>query len=71
MKKIVILISGKGSNLRAILNAQRLRGGLSEVSQVISNRPNAQGILVAREFGVPLTVLDHASFSSRTQLMRL
>ena len=67
MKKIVILISGKGSNLRAILNAQRLRGGLSEVSQVISNRPNAQGILVAREFGVPLTVLDHVSFSSRTQ----
>ncbi len=67
MKKIVILISGRGSNLRAILQAQRLKAWQADIVQVITNRPQAVGIEVANEFGIPVTILDHQSFISRQE----
>jgi phosphoribosylglycinamide formyltransferase-1 len=65
MKKIVILISGRGSNLESILQNQRLKGWPAQVVQVISNRPDALGIEVAKKFGVPVTVFDHSLFENR------
>jgi phosphoribosylglycinamide formyltransferase-1 len=69
MKNIVILISGGGSNMAAIVRAarrdhwQRLHG--AEVKAVISNRPDAGGLAFAREHGIAAEVLDHKSFPSR------
>lgn len=56
---VVVLISGRGSNLQAILDA-----GIS-VSAVISNRAEAQGLAVAERRGVATAVVDHRRFASR------
>jgi phosphoribosylglycinamide formyltransferase 1 len=69
MKNIVILISGGGSNMAAIVRAaQREHWGKlygAEVKAVISNRPDAKGLQFAREQGVAAEVLDHKQFPSR------
>ncbi|MFN2310095.1 MAG: phosphoribosylglycinamide formyltransferase [Gammaproteobacteria bacterium] len=67
MKKlaIVILISGRGSNMQAIL-AQAARGELAvDIRAVISNRPDAPGLAAARAAGVPTEVIDHRGHASR------
>jgi phosphoribosylglycinamide formyltransferase-1 len=69
MKNIVILISGGGSNMAAIVRAAqrehwRKRFG-AEVKAVISNRPDAGGLAFAREQGVAAEVVDHKQFASR------
>ena len=61
MKSLVILISGRGSNLVALLDAQ-LPG---RVAAVISNRPEAAGLAYAQDRGIKTVVLDHRQFSSR------
>ena len=61
MKRIVILISGRGSNMLAILNA---RLPLT-VAAVISNDPAARGLELARARGVPAQAVDHRAFASR------
>jgi phosphoribosylglycinamide formyltransferase 1 len=66
MKKIVILISGRGSNLAAILEAQQVRAWEAGVTHVISNQPDAPGIAIAEKFGVPFTIIDHKSFANRS-----
>ena len=65
MKNIVILISGKGSNLKVILEAQREQGWDAQVTRVFCNRVDAQGLGIADTFGVPVTVLNHQDFPSR------
>jgi phosphoribosylglycinamide formyltransferase-1 len=69
MKNIVILISGSGSNMAAIVRraqqehwSERLQ---SRVSAVISNKADAQGLAFAREQGITTAVLDHKAFDSR------
>jgi phosphoribosylglycinamide formyltransferase-1 len=61
VKSAVILISGRGSNMRSIVEA---RTGL-EVKAVISNRPEAAGLEWARSRGIATQVLDHKGFGSR------
>ena len=61
MKSGVILISGRGSNMRSIVEA---RTGL-EVRGVISNRPDAPGLEWARSQGIPAVALDHKAHPSR------
>lgn len=61
MKTYVILISGRGSNMDALLDAQ-LPG---RCAAVISNRPDAAGLAVAAARGLPTGVLDHRLFASR------
>jgi len=65
LKNIVILISGKGSNLKVILEAQREQGWDAQVTRVFCNRVDAQGLGIADTFGVPVTVLNHQDFPSR------
>lgn len=62
MKKIVILISGRGSNMEAIVRA-RISG--AQVSAVISNRPDAAGLGFAAEEGIPAVVVDHKAYPNR------
>lgn len=63
--RLVVLISGRGSNLQAILD-QAASGELPvEVAAVISNRPGVQGLERARQAGVPALELDHQEFADR------
>lgn len=61
MKRYVILISGRGSNMQALLDAN-LPG---QCAAVISNRPDASGLAFAREKGVATAVVDHRDHASR------
>lgn len=69
MKNIVCLISGRGSNLEAILRAARDErwdsAANARVAAVVSNRAAAPGLAIAREFGVPVQVIEHGRFASR------
>jgi len=61
MKSVVILISGRGSNMEAIV-----RAGLPvKVAAVISNRADAAGLKFAAQAGIPAKVVDEREFSSR------
>ena len=79
MKNIVILISGGGSNMAAIVNtAQRDHWGEkygARVAAVISNKADAKGLEFAHAHGISTQVLDHKAFASReafdTALMAL
>ena len=68
-KNIVILISGGGSNMAAIVRAAQrehwARQLGAEVVAVISNRPEAGGLTFAREQGIATEVVDHKQFASR------
>lgn len=64
LPSVVVLISGRGSNLSAIL-AHAQSSGEFKVSAVISNRPGALGLELAQSYGVPTEVLDHKQFGSR------
>ncbi len=59
---LVALISGRGSNLKAIIDAN---DPLIEIRAVISNRPDAKGLIYAQENGIPTEVLDHKQFATR------
>ncbi|MEO8654712.1 MAG: phosphoribosylglycinamide formyltransferase [Ramlibacter sp.] len=69
MKNIVILISGGGSNMAAIVRCARRedwrRTRNARVAAVISNRADAAGLGVAREQGIACEVVDHKGFASR------
>ncbi|MBL1319953.1 MAG: phosphoribosylglycinamide formyltransferase [Methylophaga sp.] len=62
---IVILISGRGSNMVSILDAINAGKLPATVAAVISNRPNAAGIKVAQQANIPTAVIDHKSYNSR------
>jgi phosphoribosylglycinamide formyltransferase-1 len=61
MRRIVILISGRGSNMRALLEAKLE----AQVGAVISNEPGAPGLEIARGLGVQTAVVHHRAFPSR------
>ncbi len=61
MKRIVILISGRGSNMEAILNA-RLP---VNIAAVISNEPAAQGLITAQQQHIATAVVPHRAFADR------
>jgi len=69
MKNIVILISGGGSNMAAIVRAAQSRDWRgrcgAQVAAVVSNRSDAGGLAFARENGISTEVLDHKRFDSR------
>ena len=70
MRNIVVLISGSGSNLQAILDACA-RGEIpGRVTAVISNRPGAFGLERARRAGVAAEVVDHRDFPDREAFER-
>ena len=69
MKNIVILISGGGSNMAAIVQAAEREHWQDKfgarVAAVLSNKADAKGLLFARERGIPTAVLDHRAYDSR------
>ena len=65
MKNIVILISGRGSNMHAIVEACAREGWAARVAAVISNRADAAGLALAAARGIATVVVDHQAFDSR------
>ncbi len=64
-KRIVILISGRGSNMQAIVRTCAEDGWPAQVAAVIANRPQAAGLGFAGEHGIATAVVDHHAFDKR------
>ena len=69
MKNIVILISGGGSNMAAIARAAREQDWAgrhgARVAAVLSNKADAGGLALAREFGIAAQILEHTAYATR------
>lgn len=63
--KTAILISGRGSNMVALVEAARLETYPAEIVGVISNKPNAAGLEKAQALNIPTAVIDHTDYSDR------
>lgn len=61
-KRVAILISGRGSNMEALIAAARADRYPAEITLVLSNRPEAAGLARAQAAGVPVIVVDHKPF---------
>jgi phosphoribosylglycinamide formyltransferase-1 len=67
MKNIVILISGRGSNMEAIVQACAAEGWNARIAAVVSNRPDAAGLAFAQSHGIATAVVDHKAFAERDE----
>lgn len=65
MKRIVILISDRGSNMQAIVERCAAEAWPARVAAVIANRPDAPGLAVAADRGISTVVVDHTRFATR------
>lgn len=65
--KTAILISGRGSNMAALIEAARREPFPAEIALVISNNPNAAGLAIAAEAGIATATIDHREFDSRSE----
>ncbi len=65
MKRIVILISGRGSNMQAIVEACAAQRWNARVAAVVSNRPDAAGLAFAAAHGIATAVVDHRKYADR------
>ena len=61
-KRVAVLISGRGSNMAALIEAAKDKSYPAEIALVVSNRPDAGGLLVARADAVATEIVDHANF---------
>lgn len=64
-RRVGILISGRGSNMQALVNAMRQPGFPAEPVVVLSNRPNAEGLAWAKAQGIPAPAIDHKAYANR------
>ncbi|MFP3920813.1 MAG: phosphoribosylglycinamide formyltransferase [Dichotomicrobium sp.] len=64
-RKLGVLISGRGSNLAALIEACAADDFPAEIAAVISNRPGAPGLDHARQAGIAAQVIDHKGFAGR------
>jgi len=65
MKRIVILISGRGSNMQAMLKVAAAERWPAQIAAVISNQPNATGLDVARAAGIATSAINHRDYPDR------
>ena len=61
-KRVAILISGRGSNMTALIEGAKAKDYPAEIALVVSNRPDAAGLHRARAAGIPTAVIDHLQF---------
>jgi len=61
-KRVAVLISGRGSNMAALIEAAKAKDYPAEIALVMSNRPEAGGLLVARAAGIATETVDHTKF---------
>src|SRR5690606_13062292 len=70
MKTIVVLLSGRGTNMSALAQAMRDERWPASIACVIADRPQAAGLQRAAEFGLPARVVDHRGFERREDFER-
>ncbi len=61
-KRVSVLISGRGSNMVALVEAAKDKNYPAEIVLVVSNRPDAAGIAYARKSGIATTIIDHTGY---------
>jgi phosphoribosylglycinamide formyltransferase 1 len=61
-KRVAVLISGRGSNMTALIEAAQAKDYPAEIVLVVSNRPDAAGLARAREAAIATAVIDHQPF---------
>src|SRR5215813_8978996 len=61
-KRVAVLISGRGSNMVALIEAAKDPSYPAEIALVLSNRPDAAGLAKARQEGIATAVVDHAAY---------
>jgi len=69
-KRVAVLISGRGSNMAALIEASAMPGYPAAIAVVISNKPDAAGLDFARKSGIPTATLTQKSFPSREEFDR-
>ncbi len=68
--KLAVMISGRGSNLQALIDATADPAFPAEIILVLSNRPGAMGLERAAKAGIPTRVIDHKEFTDRAAFDR-
>ena len=66
-KRVAVLISGRGTNMVALIEAARDKNFPAEIVLVVSNRPDAPGIAYARNAGIATTVIDHTDYKKNRE----
>lgn len=61
-KRVAILISGRGSNMKSLVEAARAQDFPAEIALVLSNRPDAAGVEWAKEQGIATAIVDHKAY---------
>jgi len=69
--RVAILISGRGSNMRSLVDAARAENYPAEIVLVLSNKAEAEGLAFANERGIATAVVDHKAFSDREAFERV
>jgi phosphoribosylglycinamide formyltransferase-1 len=69
--RVAILISGRGSNMTALIEAARAEDYPAEIVLVVSNRPDAAGLVRARAAGIATVVIDHTRFAGNREAFEL
>jgi phosphoribosylglycinamide formyltransferase-1 len=67
MKNIVILISGRGSNMQAIVQRAQSERWSAKIAAVISNKPDAEGLAFAKQQGIATAVVANADYPTRAE----
>ena len=68
--RVAVLISGRGSNMRALAEAARAPHFPAEIVLVLSNRPDAEGLASARGAGIATALVDHKIYAGREEFER-
>jgi phosphoribosylglycinamide formyltransferase 1 len=63
-KRVAVLISGRGSNMAALIEAAKAQDYPAEIALVVSNRPDATGLATARDAGIATALVDHTAFGT-------
>src|ERR1700751_6410676 len=66
-KRVAVLISGRGSNMTALIEAAQAKDYPAEIVLVVSNRPDAAGLARAREAAIATAVVDHRPFGAERE----
>jgi phosphoribosylglycinamide formyltransferase 1 len=66
-KRVAILISGRGSNMGALIEAASARDYPAKIALVVSNRPEAKGVELAKEKSIATATVDHTAYKSREE----
>ena len=61
-KRVAVLISGRGSNMAALIEAAKDKSYPAEIVLVLSNKADAGGLVTARDNGIATEIVDHTQF---------